>query len=204
MSKIAMFGGSFNPVHNGHIKLVQKMQNKFSLNKVYVIPTFSTPLKDNTPMLSPEHRFNMCSLAFSGFEDVVVSSMEIARKGRSYTSDTLTQLHKLHPSDELYLITGADSFLQLDLWHCSETVFSLAHILTVSRGEHTADALYAKKKEYENRYKAKISIVEESIALVSSTQIRQAISNNKEFSHLLPENVSDYIKNNGLYNYECK
>lgn len=199
MIKIAMFGGSFNPVHLGHTGLVERMIQRFDLDKVYIVPTFNTPLKDNTPMLSPKHRYEMCSLAFAHIEKAVVTDIEIKREGKSYTVDTLKQLRKLHPECKLFLIIGADSLIQLPLWHDCKTIFSIVNILTVSRGEYDAEVLYNKKAEYENLYNAQISIVEEPIAQVSSTQIREAVSKGEDYKHLLCEKVSDYIKANGLY-----
>lgn len=202
MKKIAMFGGSFNPVHLGHTGLVDRMLSMFELDKVYVIPTFSTPLKDNTPMLPPLHRLNMCRLAFEDMANVDVSDIEILREGKSYTSDTLQCLSKLHPHSELYLIIGADSFMQLPLWHEADRIFETATILTVTRDEIDATELNFAKSEYEKKYNGKIFIVNDPIAPVSSTIIRNAIKNKTEYKHLLPQKVSDYIEANGLYDYE--
>ncbi len=202
MKKIAMFGGSFNPVHLGHKGLVERMLGKFELDKVYVIPTFSTPLKDNTPMLPPLHRLNMCRLAFEDMANVEVSDIEILREGKSYTSETLQCLSNLHSHSDLYLIIGADSFVQLPLWHEAERIFALATILTVSRDEIDATVLNTAKNEYEQKYNGKIFIVKDPIAPVSSTIIRNAIKNKTEYKHLLPKRVSDYIEANSLYDYE--
>lgn len=202
MSKIAMFGGSFNPVHLGHTGLVARMLKQFELDKVYVIPTFSTPLKDNTPMLSPIHRLNMCKLAFEDFKKVSVSDIEILREGKSYTVDTLKELSIIHPQSELFLIIGADSFMQLPLWYEAERIFSLATVLTVSRDDIDADALSSTKALYEQKYNAKVLIVKDPIAPVSSTLIRNAVKNKEEYKHLLPVKVSDYIMKNSLYAYE--
>ena len=128
MSRVAMFGGSFNPVHLGHTGIVSRMVEEFDLDKVYVVPTYSTPLKDNTPMLSPNHRIEMCKLAFADMDSVLVSDIEISRQGKSYTVDTLKELKELHPDDELFLIIGADSFLQLRLWYNVASIFDIATI----------------------------------------------------------------------------
>ncbi len=202
MRKIAMFGGSFNPVHLGHTGLVARMLKYFELDKVYVIPTFNTPLKDNTPMLRPEHRLNMCKLAFEDCKNVSVSDIEILREGKSYTVDTLKELSTVHPHSELYLIIGADSFMQLPLWYEAERIFSLATILTVSRDELDADVLSSAKTSYEQKYNARIFIVKDPIAPISSTLIRNAVKHKEEYKHLLPVKVSDYIQKNGLYAYE--
>ena len=202
MSKIAMFGGSFNPVHIGHVGLVQRMIGEYGLEKVYVVPTYNTPLKDNTPMLAPEHRLNMCQLAFSGINEVVVSDIEIERKGKSFTIDTLKELKRLHPEDELCLIIGADSFLQLRLWHDVSSIFEIATILTVTRGVVFPKELQIRKEQYETQYNAKVYISCEPICKASSTEVRNAIKDNKPFTHLLSDKVSDYIHSKGLYGYE--
>ena len=199
MSKIAMFGGSFNPVHIGHVGIVERMMTEFSLDKVYVVPTYNTPLKDNTPMLTPEHRLNMCKLAFSSLENVLVSDIEIQRQGKSYTVDTLTELSVMHPDDELYLIIGADSFLQLRLWYDVKSIFKLAKILTVTRGDVFPKELRIQKEVYEREYGAEIFVSNEPICKVSSTEIRNAIKDNKPFRHLLCDEVYEYINAKGLY-----
>lgn len=199
-----MFGGSFNPVHYGHTGLCKRMLELFKLDMIYVIPTYNTPLKDNTPMLSPLHRLNMCKLAFEGIDKVTVSDIEIYREGKSYTWDTLQSLSDLHPDCEMYLIIGADSFMQLPLWYKAESIFDIATILTVSRDEIDYTLLNERQTEYEQNYNARVSIVKEPIAPISSTIIRNNIKNKEEYSHLLPKKVSDYIRLNGLYNYEDK
>lgn len=202
MSKVAMFGGSFNPVHKGHTGIVSRMIEEFCLDTVYVIPTFSTPLKDNTPMVTPEHRLNMCRLAFADMDRVTVSDMEIQRQGRSYTVDTLRALKALHPNDELFLIVGADSFMQLPLWYESQSIFTLATMLTVSRGELEFDELKKRREEYIKLYGAKAEILAEPIALISSTEIRDTLADNNDASSMLHQNVYDYITECELYRYE--
>ncbi len=202
MSKIAMFGGSFNPVHTGHTGLVARMLDTFNLDKVYVIPTFSTPLKDNTPMLSPKHRLEMCKLAFAQEDKVCVSDIEIVREGRSYTFLTLQELSHTHPESELFLIIGADSFVQLPQWYNVKEIFSLAGILTVSRGEYGYSFLNELKEKYEKEYNANVKIIEEPIAPVSSTIIRNAIKSKEDIRRYLPKDVFEYIRQNRLYDYE--
>ncbi len=196
-----MFGGSFNPVHEGHKALVLRMIEEFSLDKVYVIPTFCTPLKDNTPMLSPEHRLNMCRLAFSDVPKVFVSDLEICREGKSYTVDTLGEIRLMHPDDDLFLIVGADSFMQMTQWYKAEEIFRIATVLTISRGEVDYQKLLAQKAVLQNNYSANSYVLEEPVVQVSSTQVRNLISADGDFTRLLSEQVSEYIRRNGLYDY---
>lgn len=201
MSRIAMFGGSFNPVHQGHKALVHRMIEAFSLDRVYVIPTFCTPLKDNTPMVTASHRFNMCKLAFADVDRVVVSDIEIIRQGKSYTVDTLCEISKLHPDDELFLIVGADSFMQLPLWFKAEEIFCRATVLTIARGEVDYQKLLAQKTLLQKEFNANTFVLEKPVAQVSSTQVRNLIFEKADFSHLLSNEVSEYIIRNGLYDY---
>lgn len=196
-----MFGGSFNPVHKGHVKLMYRMKEQFALDKIYIIPTFSTPLKDNSPMLSPQHRLNMCRLAFEQADDIIVSDIEILRQGRSYTYETLDELLRVEGDSEMFLIVGADSFMQLPLWKNAEHIFNVATILTVCRGEYTDSDLLRKEQEYTKLYGANVKFLHEPISTVSSTQVRNLIKLGDNFSHLLPEKVSEYIIENGLYDY---
>ena len=115
MTNAAMFGGSFNPVHNGHVELLERMIFEFHLDKVLVIPTNVTPLKDNSFMAAAEDRLAMCRLAFSHVPAIEVSDMEITREGKSYTVDTLKMLKEKYADAKLHLIVGADAFLQLPL-----------------------------------------------------------------------------------------
>ncbi len=196
-----MFGGSFNPVHLGHKALVNRMIEEFSLDTVYVVPTYCTPLKDNTPMITPQHRLNMCKLTFADVSKVTISDTELLREGRSYTVDTLKEIRIKHPDDELFLIVGADSFMQLPLWYNVSEIFSLATVLTIARGEFDYSELISQKNELETDFGAKAFVVKEPVMQISSTQIRNLISADDEFSHLLSEGVSEYIARNELYGY---
>ncbi|MBQ9742705.1 MAG: nicotinate-nucleotide adenylyltransferase [Ruminococcus sp.] len=202
MSRIGMFGGSFNPVHKGHTGLVERLTDAFSLDLVYVIPTFHTPLKDNAYMVEPEHRYNMCKIAFGNNSKVSVSDIEIKRRGRSYTADTLRELHDRHPQDELFLIVGADSFMQLPQWHAVEEIFSLATVITAIRGDIDYDDLLTRKKLYKDKYNANTDVLDQSIKLVSSTEIRDDIAAGNDVTHLVHKEVLDYIFDNKLYGYE--
>lgn len=197
-----MFGGSFNPIHNGHIKLVETMTEHFSLDKVYVVPTFLTPLKDSSHLASAIDRLSMCRLAFSDNDKVEVSSIEVDRRGKSYTVDTLNELEEAEPGCELYLIVGADSFLQLPLWHQIEEIFRRSRIITISRDEIDSDELIATADEYRRRYNAECDIIRMPVSEISSTIVRNSVRDRKDISGYVPSCVLEYIKNNKLYGYD--
>lgn len=197
--KLAMFGGSFDPVHNDHIGLCKAMVESLNLDKVVVFPAACSPFKEST-QTEDFHRLNMCILAFENIDRVEVSDFEITKGGKSYTVDTLNFLKEKFPDSELFLITGADAFLTLSDWYKAEEIFSLAHILTVVRDDDNIDILRAKAEEY-RVYNAKCTLINTPIGSVSSTKVREALKSKEDVSELLPEIVIDYIKENGLYGY---
>ena len=142
--KIAIFGGSFNPIHNAHIKLAQRFVNEVKLDKVAFVPTHITPLKNNTAIVLSEHRFNMCELALKDYENFFVSDVEIKREGMSYSSDTIAYFKEQYPNDELFFIMGADMFLTLEKWHEFEYIFNNVTILTAPRDGCDYDDLMEK------------------------------------------------------------
>ncbi len=199
--KIAMFGGSFDPVHKAHVRLCERMIKDFDLDKVIVFPAASSPFKDTTET-SPEHRLNMCRLAFVDIDEVEVSDFEIKRGGKSYTIDTLNFLKSEYPGAELYLIVGGDAFSTLDKWHKAQEIFDLAHILTIVRDSHDLFRLVLKKSEYK-KFGAKVDLVDSSVGGISSTKARELlIADDDDITRLLPHCVIDYIKENNLYGYE--
>ena len=133
--KIAMFGGSFNPIHNGHIMLANAFQKELSLDKVLIIPTYIPPHKQRDYSVSPQQKLEMCRLAVKDMPFAEVSDIEIKRQGASYTYMTLQELRKIYPHDELYLITGADMFMTIHQWKNPEIIFALATICGVPRND---------------------------------------------------------------------
>lgn len=197
--KLAMFGGSFDPVHNDHVALCEAMINKFNLDKVIVFPAACSPFKSGT-QTDDIHRLNMCKLAFEDNDKVEVSDFEINKGGKSYTIDTLRFLKEKYIDSELFLIMGADAFVTLSAWYQSDEIFSLAHILTIVRGSDDITVLKNKADEYK-ALNANCTLISTPVGSVSSTTVRNAIKHSDDVSLYLPEKVFGYIKENGLYDY---
>ena len=142
-----MFGGSFNPIHNDHIRLALSFVSEFDLDEVILIPSYVTPLKDNSAFSAPEHRLRMCRLAAEDYPCLRVSDTELRRKGTSYTSDTIAEL-KAEYGGELFLIVGADMYATLDRWHDFQYIFSNATILVAPRSDLDYISLEEKYEEY--------------------------------------------------------
>ncbi len=196
--KIAIFGGSFNPVHNAHINLAKRFVKEASLDKVFFVPTFVTPLKDNSSVIDSHHRFKMCELATEDFDNFCVSDYEIKKEGVSYSSDTIAYFKDQYPDNDIFFIMGADMFMTLESWHKFQYIFDNVTILTAPRNESDFDDLL-KQYEYYKRYSCKAQITKDYIEDLSSTKIRDLIRNNCDVSDYMDDKVVDYIKQNGLY-----
>lgn len=196
--KLGIFGGTFNPVHSGHIELVKHFASLAELDKVLLIPTKIPPHKLSPDLLSGEIRLQMCSLAVAGEDKIEVSDIELNREGSSYTIDTLRALEKLYEGAQLHLIMGADMLLCLDSWRDYRGIIDRCVICAAARNDSTVDELKLKAKELEipdNR----VIISNEQIMTVSSTEIREKIKKGDSISGLVPETVERFIIDNRLY-----
>ena len=199
--KIAIFGGSFNPVHNGHINIVREVTKAVMLDKIFIMPTFISPFKktDNTYIANGNLRFEMCRLAFKDMENVTVSNYELSKKDVSYTIHTLEYFHKKFPNDDLYFIMGSDMLKSLHLWYHFEDIMKLCTIIAASRVTHQSDFDELTKIAEKLRQYGEILLVNTSAFEVSSTIIREKIIKNEDISCYVPQNVVKYILNNKLY-----
>lgn len=193
-----MFGGSFNPIHNGHIQLAKAFVNRLCLDKVLIIPTYIPPHKQKDNSVTPDQKLAMCRLAFEKLPLFEVSDIEIKRKGASYTYMTLQELSEIYKGDGLFLITGADMFLTIHEWKHPEIIFSLATVCGVPRNDEDIKSLQ-KQQDYLSALGAKTEILDANVMTVSSTDIRNKVKNGEDISTLVPRAVENYIKENGLY-----
>ena len=196
--KTGIFGGTFNPFHNGHLSLLCRMREALSLDRVIVIPTALPPHKDGSPVIEGYHRIEMCRLAVKDLENVFVSDMEIARGGQSYTVDTLRMLCTQYPNDELYLMVGGDSYLQLGTWYCSDEIYRLATVVGIARLGGEEEKLLELHEKLEGEGKHTVVVSCDEPVEISSTDYRD--NNIGE----VPAEVEDYIIQNGLYGREIR
>ena len=196
--RIAMFGGSFDPIHNGHISLAHAFTDKLKLNKVLIIPSYIPPHKLRHSAVTPQQKLDMCRLAFENETKYEVSDIEIKRRGASYTYMTLEELSDIYKGDKLFLITGADMFMTIHEWKKPEMIFSLATVCGVPRNNDDIDSL-KKRADYLQTLGAETEILDAGIMTVSSTEIRNKIKNNEPLTGLVPLSVERYIIENELY-----
>ena len=199
--KTAIYGGSFNPPHLGHESAVSTVASELRPDRIIIMPDCIAPHKamaENTP--APEHRLEMCRLAFGGIPGIEVSDLEIRRGGRSYTVDTLEQLTALYPDDLFYLVIGSDMLVSFTTgWYRFEDILRMCSLTVISRERDDMDELEHIAARLRNVYGAEVIILKNHRpVLMSSSQVRKSIRDNG-VSDMLNAAVSEYIKKNGLY-----
>lgn len=197
MSRIALFGGSFNPIHNGHLHLAQTVYEQCGLDRMLLMPSGTAPHKSSAAYAPAADRLAMCRLAAEPYPWLEVSDYELTKPGKSYTVETLRYLHSRFPEDALFLLTGSDMLLSFDSWYCWQEILTLAGLLCVSRGTESEDVLRQKAAEL-SPY-GQVTVVHTKPLPMSSSQIRHKIELCRKFSCYLPENVVQYIMLHGLY-----
>lgn len=199
MERIGILGGTFNPIHNGHVNMALGFLKRLELDRVILIPVWSPPHKSAHEIVPAYDRLEMCRLACLCNEKLTVSDIEIRREGKSYTVDTLHQLKKIMPRSRFFLITGADMFITLDEWKDYREIMKLAALCACSRKEGELLGLRDCARKFESECGAECHIEDFQVTDVSSTQVRNLLRNGADVSDLLPEPVLDYIKEKGLY-----
>ena len=198
MNKTAIFGGTFNPFHLGHLKLMDEVILTVSPDRLIVVPAHIPPHKQSEELMSDSDRLEMCRLAVFGRPGVEVSDFEILKGGKSYTVYTLEHFHKINPEDELYLAMGSDMFISFHKWYRSERMAELATIVCNCRDEADRERISEAKSRIENSG-GRCLLTECTPLVCSSTDIRRRLSENKPIDSLVPATVAEYIERKGLY-----
>ncbi|MCH3955589.1 MAG: nicotinate (nicotinamide) nucleotide adenylyltransferase [Eubacterium sp.] len=195
----AVLGGTFNPIHLGHISIAEAAAEELHLHTVYLMPAHVSPFKLNELHVSDEDRLAMVRIAAQNHPRLSVLDYEIRKQGISYTWDTLEELSRIHEDTDFWFIVGGDSFLQLKSWsHGPEILSRYGIILTIRPGISREDCLHM-KEQYENQYGARISLVHNDPLDISSTEIRRRAAEGKSLKGLVPREVEKYIYDHRLY-----
>jgi len=196
---IGVLGGTFDPVHNGHLMVAEVVKEKLSLAEVIFVPAGQPWLKADRPITPAEHRLEMLRLALADKPDFKISTMEIERPGPSYTVDTLTELRRqLGDEDELFFILGRDNLAQLPQWHEAPRLIQLCYLVAVPRpGSKRPDmkALEAAIPGVSQR----VMLLDEPYIDISASDIRERVARGLSVRHLVPEPVNRYLKEHRLY-----
>ena len=187
--RIGILGGTFNPIHIGHLSIAQTVQERFGLEKVLFVPAFRPPHRNIVKLASPEERFQMVRLGINSNAFFDVSDFEIKREVKSYSIDTVKYFREVYPkSTKLFFIIGADNFAELSTWKCIDEILEIVFFIVVNRpGYEIKD------------FKIKHHVVNMPGMDITSSHIRRRIAQGKSVKYLVPESVFRYIKRKKLY-----
>lgn len=200
--KIGILGGSFDPIHNGHINMAVKAYEEYNLDEVWLMPAGHSPNKDETNMAGAVARYEMCQLAAKDYSFIKVSDHEMRKSSTSFTYLTLQELCILYPDNDFFFIMGADSLDYFEDWAHPEIIASLCTILVVVREHFDKLAMNNKILELQKLFPCNIKLVHCERIDISSTQIRRNIYKDTNIYKYVPNSVVDYIFEHQLYNLE--
>lgn len=196
---VGLMGGTFNPIHYGHLVAAEAARDAFNLDQVIFIPSGQPPHKSNVFVADPEHRYLMTFLAIVPNQHFELSRVEIDRPGPSYTLNTLQHFAERDPAIDWYFITGADAILDILTWHQPERLFGYAEFIAASRPGYSLDKIYALEQRLGREHMERIHPLEVPALAISSSQIRERLRMGLSIKYLVPEAVEHYIAKNRVY-----
>lgn len=189
--RLGVMGGTFDPIHHGHLVAASEVQSVFGLDQVIFVPTGRPWQKSSKQISDPEHRYLMTVVATAANPRFTVSRVDIDRPGHTYTIDTLRDLHAQFPDDELFFITGADALTNILTWKDYGDIFDLAHFVGVTRPGHQADTAGLPTNG--------VTLIEVPAMAISSTDCRSRVQRGEPVWYLVPDGVVQYINKYDLY-----
>lgn len=200
---LGVLGGTFDPIHNGHIAAADAAQRALTLDAVTLVPSHIPPHRQDPVGASGEQRYAMAVLAAAGRPGWTTSRIELDRQGPSYTFDTLTELRRDLPGTQIFFILGADAFAEIATWSRYPAVLDLANFVVVSRPGITLDSIRERLRpsafSLQPSAKTRVILVEATTPDVSSTEIRRRARAGETLTGLVPDSVANYIHSHGLY-----
>jgi nicotinate-nucleotide adenylyltransferase len=211
--RLGILGGTFDPIHNGHLRLAEEVGESLNLDHVYLIPAALPPHKGQREISPFQHRFEMTRVAAAESPLLKVLDIEARREGFSYSIETLKIFHGMYrPGLDLHFVLGMDAFLEIETWKDFRNLFNYAHFVVIQRPGFPSDILDSflptlgvafVKKAPANRFVAPsgyaVTSMEATLMDISSTKIREKVASGKSIRFLVPEPVRTYIETNHLY-----
>lgn len=197
--KIGIMGGTFNPIHQGHLLLAEEARDYCNLDEILFMPSGFSYMKNKKEIASNEARKEMTLLAIKENPSFYLSTLEMEREGATYTCETLEILKKRYPLALLYFILGADNLFSIEKWKNPEQIMQGFTLIVAARGAKTEEEILHKAEELKQNYRAKIQLLPERTIDLSSSEIRERIKNGQSVRYMLPDKVFAYIEEHGLY-----
>lgn len=197
--KVGIMGGSFDPIHNGHLIISERARDQFKLDRVIFIPTGNPPHKNKGRMSSVEDRYRMTQLAIEGNRGYSISDIEASSQATTYTFDTLRTLSQENDKYELYFILGADSFINFKSWKNYEEILDRYRVIVARRPvfeDLVFDRLFI---DYKRAYPDSVFLLDSPIIDISSTYIREKKRKDQSIRYMVPERVNEYVLDRNLY-----
>ena len=185
--QVGVLGGNFNPVHNAHLIVADQVRQQLGLDKVLLMPEYEPPHVDTKGTIAEHHRLKMLELAIEGIEGLEIETIELERKGISYTYDTMLLLNERDPDTDYYFIIGADMVDYLPKWHRIDELVEIVQFVGVQRPRYKAGTSYP------------VIWVDVPLMDISSSMVRDFVAKGRTPNFMLPKPVLDYIKKEGLY-----
>lgn len=199
MRNVGIMGGTFDPVHNGHIQVAKCAKEQHHLNEIWFMPSKIPPHKRKQKISSEEDRMHMVCLAIEGIPGFVASDFELRRSEITYTAHTMRLLKEKYPNTAFSFIMGGDSFFQFENWFHPEEIVKYTKILATGRDGVSKEAMLQRKRDLTKKYHGEFELIDMKDFVVSSSNIREMIKKGEAVDSLLPAKVADYINIHNLY-----
>lgn len=199
MRKIGIMGGTFNPIHIGHLTLAEWAREEAELDEVWFIPAGLPYMKNSEEVLDPRERFHMTELAIQNNAFFRCLDIELKREGYTYSYETLEQLRDMYPQDKFFFIAGADCLCSMEHWKCVEKLFSNCTVIAAVRDSVQLPELEKKRQYLEQRFHGRIMLIPFIGLSVSSTEIRKRTAAGRSIRYLVPDSVLNYIEEKEFY-----
>lgn len=199
MKKIGIMGGTFNPIHNGHLFLAENAYEQIGLDQILFMPSKNPPHKAKPNMVTDQQRVEMIQLAIQDNPHFALSTLELERDGYTYTADTLTLLAKGNQEIRYYFIVGADSLFMMQQWYQPQIIFDLCTVVAAGRDQVDENKLAAQAELLKKQFHADIQLVVMPTMQIASADIRDRVTQNKTIRYYLPDQVAQFINQHQLY-----